>query len=253
MDFSARRLITSSLISVVVYLIASIFFDTLPMQFNAVLGKLLPALFGKENLMLMGVFSYLTETTPEKDRTFRFGIFATSIQILPVVFVPFSGVLFEQLGYISKSADIIFYNVTRHQQYNVCCLFTGLFLLCIIINLLGIVYLIFVLREPKKHPKKDVQVDGVDNPAFEKSKGEPIDGINTNGRETLQMDEPQRPVKSCLLDFFNPIVAVECVRLIVKKRPHNARRIVLLLLFLYLIVQASSGEFETHTRINLMQ
>lgn len=72
------------------------------MQFNAVLGKLLPALCGKENLMLMGIFTYLADTTPEKDRTFRFGIFATFVQILPIVFVPFAGVLHEELQYISE-------------------------------------------------------------------------------------------------------------------------------------------------------
>lgn len=36
-----------------------------------ILGKLLPAMAGGQNLMLMGVYSYLTEMTEEKDRTFR--------------------------------------------------------------------------------------------------------------------------------------------------------------------------------------
>lgn len=72
------------------------------MEFNSVLGKLVPAMTGKENLMLMGVFSYLSLTTPEENRTFRFGIFAVFLQILPVVFVPFSGTLFTMLGYTSK-------------------------------------------------------------------------------------------------------------------------------------------------------
>lgn len=59
------------LASLVVLLIASIFMKQLPLQFNMVLSKLLPAMGGGSNLMLMGVYSYLSEMTEEKDRTFR--------------------------------------------------------------------------------------------------------------------------------------------------------------------------------------
>lgn len=115
-----------------------------------------------------------------------------------------------------------------------------MFLLCIIINLIGIIYLIFVLSEVK-HEKKDA--DGVDNPAYEKSKGDTIDNQNSNGRHSLEMDKPKKP-KNCCLDFFNPIVAVECVQLIVKSRAFNARRIVILILILYFIVQCPSGKIN---------
>lgn len=208
------------------------------MQFNAVLGKLLPALTGKENLMLMGIFSYLTETTPEKDRTFRFGIFATFIQILPTVFVPFAFVLFDKLRYVSKClmANLLICWPCLISPH----LFTELFLLCIVINLIGIIYLLFVLREVK-HKKKNT--DGVDNPAYEKSKGDAIDNQNSNGRRALEMDAPKKPT-SCLLDFFNPIVAVECVQMIIKKRAFNARRIIILLLILYFVVQCPSGKID---------
>lgn len=110
------------------------------------------------------------------------------------------------------------------------------------INVTGIIYLIFVLPEPKKQPKKEIE--GLDNPAFEKTKGDQIDAHHqaTNGRQTLDMDEAEKKPKHCLLDFFNPIVAVECVRLLVRKRQFNARRLVLLLLFLYFVVQAASGK-----------
>lgn len=104
--------------------------------------------------------------------------------------------------------------------------------------LIGIVYLIFGLREPNKRKKKDV--DGVDNPAFEK--------VNIGG-QSLEFDETQHQAKSCLLDFFNPIVAVECIRLILKKRPFNARSILILLLFLYLVVLSTAG--KTNTKANV--
>lgn len=72
------------------------------MEFNSILVKLLPAIGGKENLMLMAIFTYLTDTTPEKDRTFRFGIFAVFVQILPSLFLSFAGALFQWLQYISE-------------------------------------------------------------------------------------------------------------------------------------------------------
>lgn len=60
------------LASLVVLLISAIFMKQLPLEFNMILSKLLPAMAGGQNLMLMGVYSYLTEMTEEKDRTFRY-------------------------------------------------------------------------------------------------------------------------------------------------------------------------------------
>lgn len=57
---------------------------------------------GGANLMLMGVYSYLSETTAEEDRTFRFGVFAQIVPLIPIVSLPFSGILFKKLGYISE-------------------------------------------------------------------------------------------------------------------------------------------------------
>lgn len=125
------------------------------------------------------------------------------------------------------SNDITFKCVTHF-------LITELFLLCIIINISGIIYLLFVLKEVKRD-KKDH--DGVDNPAFEKGKRDTIDGHNSNGRQTFEIDEAQKP-RSCLADFFNPIVAVECFRLIARKRMFSARNIVLFILVLYFICVA---------------
>lgn len=53
--------------------------------------------------MLMAIFSYMTETTEEADRTFRFTVFLQFLQILGVVTAPFADVLYTWLGYTSKS------------------------------------------------------------------------------------------------------------------------------------------------------
>lgn len=42
------------------------------MEFGSILERVLPALFGGQTLMIMGIYSYLTASTEEKDRTFRY-------------------------------------------------------------------------------------------------------------------------------------------------------------------------------------
>lgn len=96
-----------NLSSSLVYLIAAIFFKQLPMEFSSFFGKVAPAVLGGRNMMIMGAFSYLTETTPEENRLCRFGIFSVFNVMVPTVFEPFSGVLFSSLGYISKRFEIL--------------------------------------------------------------------------------------------------------------------------------------------------
>lgn len=91
---------------IAVYLIAAVFFKQLPLEFSAILGKLLPAITGGANLMLMGVYSYLSETTAEADRTMRFGIFAQIVPLIPIASIPWSGYLFQHLRYISMCSSI---------------------------------------------------------------------------------------------------------------------------------------------------
>lgn len=85
-----------------VTLIAAIFMKQLPVEFNTVLGALFPAIGGGWTLMSIGLFSYLTEVTDEKDRVFRFGIMYQIYPIISICTLPFSGILYQKLGYISK-------------------------------------------------------------------------------------------------------------------------------------------------------
>lgn len=85
-----------------VALIAAIFMKQLPVEFNAILGVLLPAICGSWELMSIGLFSYLAEVTEEKDRVFRFGILFQIYPILSICTLPFSGILYQKLGYISR-------------------------------------------------------------------------------------------------------------------------------------------------------
>lgn len=90
------------LVNVLAYLTTSIFKAQVPMQFHMYLERIMYAISGSLTLMLMGVFSFLAAETAEADRTFRFGIFSTFISGLGVILQPFSGPIFETLGYVSK-------------------------------------------------------------------------------------------------------------------------------------------------------
>ncbi|KAJ6636395.1 Proton-coupled folate transporter [Pseudolycoriella hygida] len=204
--------------SLVVLLISAIFMKQLPLEFNMILSKLLPAMGGGQNLMLMGVYSYLTEMTAEKDRTFRFGIFAVFVPLIPVVSLPWSGILFQSLGYVK------------------------LLLLCIPINVLGVLYIIFILKEVDHSQLKSTNgtvangtTEGTDNPGFElKESATNISSTNGNGTSS-----PTQVItalkKNAFVEFFNPVVAVGCIQVILRKREYNGRVIIWLLLITYFI------------------
>lgn len=110
-----------------------------------------------------------------------------------------------------------------------------LLLICIPINLIGVLYVIFVLKEVKHEQKDDRsrRTSGVSNPGFDDM---PADRRPSMRRSLSISEEPKfNSNKPCLVDFFNPIVAVNCLRVIVRKRPNNARRVVILLLVLYFV------------------
>lgn len=96
--------IAANFFFVPVFLIAVVFFEQLPLEFSAVLTQLVPALFGGTNLMLMGAYSYLSDTTPKEDRTCRFNLLPQLIALVSVVFLPMADSLFSSLGYFSNTA-----------------------------------------------------------------------------------------------------------------------------------------------------
>lgn len=59
---------------------------------------------GADNLMVMGIYGYLSGTTAPENRTFRFGVFEQFVTFIPTVFLPLVGYLHARIGYESKSA-----------------------------------------------------------------------------------------------------------------------------------------------------
>lgn len=163
------------LISVLAYLTTSIFKTTVPMQFHLYLETFVNSLCGGFSLMLMGVFSILAATTAEEDRTFRFGVFSAFSSGAGIVLSPLAKYVFEFLGYVSKYIKKLILIKLFYLQN----ILLDMFLLCILIHVLGIIYIIFFIEEvPSNTPdaKSDVEKEktvainketGLDNPGYD--------------------------------------------------------------------------------------
>lgn len=99
----------------------------------------------------------------------------------------------------------------------------------------GILYLLFVLKEPE-HKDESIELSsGIDNPGFASE-------INQQAIDTYDKhknyDENAKPTESatnCLRDFFNPIVAVQCLEVLTKQRKNWRRGLICLVLVMYFI------------------
>lgn len=122
-----------------------------------------------------------------------------------------------------------------------------LLLICIPINLAGVLYVIFCLKEVERPKKDEIELSpGVDNPGFENVERnlQLRETQNTNGHRemSISISEPKNQ-PNCLLDFFNPVVAVECVKVLMRKRENKGRATVILLFAMYFIaIGPSFGE-----------
>lgn len=109
--------------------------------------------------------------------------------------------------------------------------------------------MIFCLKEVERRPNKEeveLSPSGVDNPAFDNVERsvQVRETQNANGHRemTISVAEPKKQ-PNCLLDFFNPIVAVECVKVLMRKRENQGRATIILLFVMYFIaIGPSFGE-----------
>lgn len=111
-----------------------------------------------------------------------------------------------------------------------------LLLMCIPINVIGVFYIIFILKEVKREKHATDQI-GVDNQGFETTN----DGVlhiretqNSNGTHTMELEEQPKKT-NFLVDFFNPIVVVQCAEVIMRKRENQGRATVILLFVMYFV------------------
>lgn len=117
-------------------------------------------------------------------------------------------------------------------------MFTELILLCIPINLIGILYILFVLKEVKRETKNEnVQTTGIDN-----NNSAVENEAQMHAHET-QYSNGHRPSASAatkknrnfLVNFFNPIVVIQCYKFLMKKRQNQGQVFLIFLLILYFV------------------
>ncbi|XP_062123390.1 uncharacterized protein LOC133836818 [Drosophila sulfurigaster albostrigata] len=133
----------------VTMLIAAIWFDSLPFEFGGYLETIVPAMFGGEACLIMSVFTYMSISTPEKDRVLRFGVFAIVSQLHQFVFVVFRSPP-NFLGYTISFATGALFQVA------------------------AIIYVIMFLKEPKPHEEAfelpdqdDLKASEIESPKIE--------------------------------------------------------------------------------------
>lgn len=110
--------------------------------------------------------------------------------------------------------------------------------MCIPINLIGVFYILFILKEVK-HEKDDLELtsSGVDNAAFDSEGQTNMREIqNSNGhRGSIATDIDSEKKPNFIIDFFNPVVAVQCLQVLMRKRENQGRATVILLFVMYFI------------------
>lgn len=134
-----------------------------------------------------------------------------------------------------------------------------LFALCVIIYILGILYIIFVLQEVKASPAKTSELDkpsGVDNPAFDSN-----NDSNNGNMEIMKKNASDATTATAeitnrgfLREFFDLTLTLQLVDVIVKKRAGNLRTLIWIVLLTNVIFLASLGESDLtylYTRLKL--
>ncbi|XP_030760082.1 uncharacterized protein LOC115885343 [Sitophilus oryzae] len=162
-------------------ILSVIFMSSWPLELHGVLQTIIPSFFGGQTMLVMAVFAYIADVSSLDMRTLRIGV----VQIVMNACVPtvqsFSAVLYVRIGYIP------------------CLLIAGF------LYLIGIIYGVFWIKEPKR-PIKDSK-------------------------------------KGLLADIFDTRHAVDTFKLILTKNPMNDRVfIVLLLLGLFVYSLVNVGE-----------
>lgn len=121
------------------------------------------------------------------------------------------------------------------------------------INIAGVLYIFFVLKESKPVDNKSVPIDdpstkistisnGIDNQAYEITASQEL---NPNSKNNVSIAGKDVVKKSCWRENFSPLAALDSLRVVFKKREFSGRNIVILLLVMYfLTVGPAFGRFS---------
>ncbi|XP_021708738.1 proton-coupled folate transporter [Aedes aegypti] len=196
--------IAADILSLCVLIISAIFMREIPLEVTGILPQLINSFSGGTPLVVTGIYSYLTIVTTESERTFRFACAAVVIAIIPILASFFSGYIFKALGFI-----------------NLC-------LLCMATNSLGLLYGLFVLKEPTKVES------GTDADATHKTGNEPNSSTPA-------------------MKLFDITLVTDCVKVLTKKRGFNVRTILILTLVVFFINFGAAGDLESALNIAILK
>lgn len=110
-------------------------------------------------------------------------------------------------------------------------LFTELILLCIPINLIGILYILFVLKEVKRDTNKNEN----DNPTYENDPQIHVHESQNSSDHRLSASAEIKKERNCLVNFFNPIVVIQSYKFLMQKRKNKGQVFLIFLLILYFV------------------
>ncbi|XP_058840701.1 uncharacterized protein LOC131696214 isoform X3 [Topomyia yanbarensis] len=192
--------IVADILSFSVLITCAIFMRQISLEITGILPNLITSLGGGAPLAVTGIYSYLTVCTNEKDRTFRFACAAVVIAIVPIVANFFSGFLYKFLGFIK------------------------LCIMCIISNTIGLLYGLFILKEPIESK---------------------ISTEDPNDNKNMSLNHQDAKYSKSLGKLFDLTLVVDCVRMIIRKRNINRRTTLILTLVVYFINHGAYGDFET--------
>ncbi|XP_065084289.1 probable peptidoglycan muropeptide transporter SLC46 [Ochlerotatus camptorhynchus] len=196
--------IAADIISTCVLVTSAIFMQEISLEVTGILPNLINSISGGTPLVVTGIYSYLTVCSTEEDRTFRFACAAVVIATIPILASFFSGYLFKALGFI-----------------NLC-------LLCIVTDSIGLLYGLFVLKEPSN------EEDFTEKDGHSKDHGDVPDDTShcTSFRK-----------------LFDVTLVIDCIKVVTRKRNFNVRAILLLTLLVFFINFGAAGDVESALNI----
>ncbi|KAJ6646334.1 Thymic stromal cotransporter like [Pseudolycoriella hygida] len=208
------------MLSLCVYIFGAFFITQLPVQFVVVSVSLFKGMSGGLSLMYMGIFCYLTEMTAEKDRSFRIGLFYQIYALLSICTLPFSGVLYRLLGYVSKDNSNFVQDSFKYFAH-----FSELFSICLLVEVLGISYTLLTLNEPKAINALKPNENSSNTPVDRKLEGGECK-ITENNKKPHNAESKENQIKDKVVDAVNEVLIV-----LMRQRNGNGKIIIWLILF----------------------
>ncbi|XP_063702503.1 uncharacterized protein LOC134832419 [Culicoides brevitarsis] len=206
-------------VTIGIFLVSALYMEQIPADYCVLGAHIIPALTGGPTLFMIGASSYMTVTTKEDQRTFRFGCFSMFITILGIIGSPLSGPLFKALTFVQ------FFSFT-------------IALFCIG-ALFVYIFIHEVTAEGNSKETSDVVItkSGVIVDRSRKSE----DFVIASCKESSSPSD-SKSIKKMILDFFDPTLIKSSVEVIKKSRPGNTKTILLCCILCQTLFFATHGE-----------